>query len=435
MTQQLPYNETAEKQVLSSMLLSEDTLYACMSDLKPEHFYLKRHAKLFSAMKLHKTRDVSVLSNHIDEDDTTIFEVLELGAFRDCSKSVDMIIDCYKRREIIASAHLLIATASSDLDIPANDIINNHMAIVTKCSMLSNTEMPKKIGTIIPSVLDRLHRQSTGEKVRRVTTGIKSVDDVLYISDSDLIVLGARPSMGKSLFVSEMLRHNAKQGKVCLFFSVEMSEEMCVVRDIFSEAGLNLHTFNIGTTTKSDYPKISEGIDKIKSLPLYIDSEPGITPSKILSKCNYTISQEGCLDLIVIDFLTLCKSDFKTNSKREDVTEIIKGLKSVCKKLNCPMVVLSQLSRALESRSDKRPINSDLMESGDIEAIADTILFLYREHYYTKKDEDINKCELLCGKQRNGLSPWLKELYCDLSLLRIGDVEKYRKEYEVRQWQ
>jgi len=415
-----PSNIEAERQILSAMLLNSDVMYNMIADLEPDYFYHKIHKDIFTAIKKHKTQDIAVINMHIDDPNCMLGEILELGAFRDCSGSIEILRDNFIRREAIVSTTRSLVALYQNNEITATDIINTLQSGLYKNMLGKNQFQPERVGDILPRVIDQLSRVDSQN--RHASTGIKTIDDLLYIDKSDLVVIGARPSMGKSAFASQIIRHNAKNGKTCLFFSVEMSTEMETRREVFSEGEINYHLYQTGVMPQRDYTKIQLGAGKLFDLPIYIDSEPGITPNKIRAKCNYVKATQG-LDLIVVDYLTLCKPDQSLKSIREEVTENIKEFKSIAKYFDVPFIVLSQLSRMVDNRTDKRPVKADLMESGAIEAVADIILFLYRDYVYTRKEETKNMCEIICAKQRNGEADWLKKIYCDLTIGKFADIE------------
>lgn len=415
----LPNNIEAERQILSAMILNKDVMYNLIADLDPEVFYHSINKQIFSAMKRFKTIDIAEISDHIVDPDGTLFEIPEICAFRDCTESVKIVRDRFARREAILASMASIGDLYEDFDNSGDEIINTLQSNLYKKISMNNKFQPEHVSKIIPRVLEQLHGANKTD--RCISTGINTLDNLLYIDKADLVILGARPSMGKSAIVSQILRHNARRGKTGLFFSIEMSTEMEVKREIFSEGNINYHNYRTGNMPMRDYPKISMGASAIFELPIYIDSEPGITPNKIRSKCNY-IKTLGSLDFIIIDYITLCKTDGQSKSLREDVIEIIQELKSIAKYFDIPVVALSQLSREVDKRTDKRPVKSDLMESGAIEATADIILFLYRDYVYTRNEETKNICEVICAKQRNGESDWLKKIYCDLSVGKFADL-------------
>lgn len=420
-------NQTAEMQVLSSMLLNDDILFNLIADLSSEHFYHGIHAQIFNAMKTHKTKDLSVLQLHVSEPEV-LMEIAGLYSDRDCSGSVTQLKAMLSRREGVKDCLRSAMALQNDMEATPDEIINEHQSKMSKIIMGNNQFQPETIGQILPRVFQKMDeqrkRRSTGDSSLIIDTGIKELDCKLFFDDADLIVLGARPSMGKSAFVSQMIRHNSTKNKSCLFFSVEMSKEMEIKRELFSQAEINMHNYNMGTLPKRDLPKLSFVCGPLSDRKIWIDSEPGITPSEVRSKCNFVKAQSG-LDLIVLDYLGICKSDIRHNSRREDIGYIAMEFKAIAKHFNVPFILLSQLGRSVESRPDKIPIMADLMESGDIEAVADTILFLYREFYYFRDKEDKrNTASVICAKQRNGEAGWMTDIFCDLSIGKFADLEQ-----------
>lgn len=407
-----PNNITAEQQVLSSILLNRDVMQNLIADISEDWFYHAKHNQIFAAIKKHQTIDIAQLSIHVPDSVETISEILELGAFRDCSESVSTLRDMFVRRQVRSELIRALLSVQSDFEVQAADQINQIYDKLFQLSSSGQKFEPQLIGDLLPQFFTDIElQQKNGIASRSIITGLPTVDENLFIEPGDLVVLGARPSMGKSTLSSCIARYNAvKRGKSVAYFSVEMGGRTQVKRDVFSEADCNLFAFNKGIMPMRDYPKLSIAAGALSDAKLWIDSEPGITPMKIRSKCNFIKSKTG-LDLIVVDYLQICNSDKNIADPRQKISDITQGFKDIAKYFDVPFIALSQLSRSLESRPNKRPMKSDLMESGAIEAIADIILFLYRDEVYNHNTEDKNIAELICAKQRNGMADFYKRIY------------------------
>lgn len=426
-----PNNFIAEQQVLSAMMLNRDVMQNLIAELSENHFYHGEHANFFRVIKQYQTTDISTIGTHAPDLVETAGKLIDLGAFRNCSDSIQTLNDCMIRREVRFELIRALAAVSNDFDVSATDQINK---IYDKLFQLSKTGQkfePKLIGDLLSQFFDDIDKQSkTGTESRLITTGLPTVDENLFIEPADLIILGARPSMGKSSLVSCIARHNAiKRKKSIAYFSVEMGARTQVKRDMFAEAGCNLFAFNKGVMPKRDFPRLSIAAGAMAEAKIWIDSEPSITPMKIQSKCNFIKSKTG-LDLIIVDYLQICKSDRRISDKRLEIEDITQNFKGIAKYFDVPFIALSQLSRELERRTDKRPIKSDLMESGAIEAIADIILFLYRDEVYNFESKEPNIAELICAKQRNGMADFRKKIFFEKETMNFREIQKESFTYE-----
>lgn len=223
------------------------------------------------------------------------------------------------------------------------------------------------------------------------------------LQPSDLILIAARPSMGKTAFVLNIADYIAvRRQKTCLIFSLEMSKEQLVNRMLAMESNVDSQKLRTGTLTDADWDAVVEGIGTIGNSKLIIDDTPGISVMELRSKCRKVKLEYG-LDLVMIDYLQLMTGSAKNGDNRQqEISEISRSLKALARELNAPVIALSQLSRACESRTDHRPMLSDLRESGAIEQDADVVMFLYRDDYYNKDTDTPNVAEVIIAKQRNG---------------------------------
>lgn len=425
-----PQNLIAEQQVLSAMLLNSNTRIEMSSVLKPEHFYFPINRNIFEAIIKNKTSDLSVISKVIDDPEGKLFDLPEMASFRDCSKSAFAVRDTFSRRLLIEFAYGLISEAKNNYESTAQEIMNASVSKVVRSITFNTKSKFQRLGDGLLQLFEELDQFRNGTKKRAIETGLSDVDEKLYIDNADLVIIAGRPSMGKSAFLSQVMRHNSKKGKKGIFFSTEMSKKMELARSVYSEAGVNYQNVRNGTSLpKYEYEKISIGADIISKLDLYIDDTPKITPNQIRSVCNILKSECG-LDFIAQDYIGLGKPDDVQKSRREDFIEQIHEYKNIAKEFDVPFLVLSQLNKAVESRDNKRPMNSDLQESGEVEATADSIIFLYRDYYYSKDEKVKNVCEILCGKQRNGPAPFKAEVYCDLSIGKFADLNTTQQEPE-----
>ena len=263
--------------------------------------------------------------------------------------------------------------------------------------------------THIREVLDRnlAHIQELSKQVgelRGITTGFADLNQLTSgLQKSDLIIIAARPSMGKTAFALNIAVNAAKAGGKVLLFSLEMSEELLTERMLSAESLVEIKKLREGNLEEEEFQKLSDGSERLNGLEIYIDDTPGIAPTVIKNKCKRMIMEKKGLDLVVIDYLQLMSMEGKTENRTLEISALTRYLKQLAREIDCPVVVLSQLSRSVEARTDKRPVLSDLRESGSIEQDADLVMFLYREEYY-KKEESTRpgECDIIIAKHRNG---------------------------------
>jgi len=257
-----------------------------------------------------------------------------------------------------------------------------------------------------------------------VATGYQDLDHQLYgLQPSNLIVVGARPSMGKSAFALGLAAHAARIGVPVLFFSLEMSHLELAQRVLCAEARVDAGRLRNGKLVESDWSKIAGAIGRIGTSPLYLDDNPNVTIMDIRAKARRMKSAEGGLGLVVIDYLQLMTGRTSAESRQVEISEISRGLKILARELQIPVVALSQLSRNLESRADKRPMLADLRESGAIEQDADVVMFIYRDEVYNPDSSDRGVAEILVAKHRNGPTGLAKLSFVN-NYARFGDLAK-----------
>ncbi|MDF1553528.1 MAG: replicative DNA helicase [Deferrisomatales bacterium] len=241
------------------------------------------------------------------------------------------------------------------------------------------------------------------DAVTGVPSGYHELDQLTAgLQPSDLIIIAGRPGMGKTSFVLNMAQHAAIQGGTPVaFFSLEMSKEQLVMRMLCSEAKIDSHRLRRGKLRDSDWPKLTRAAGALAEAPIYIDDTPGVSTLELRAKCRRLKSEAG-LGLVIVDYLQLMRGKGKYDVREQEISEISRTLKALAKELHVPVVALSQLNRGVESRADKRPMISDLRESGAIEQDADVIMFIYRDEIYNKESPDQGIAEIIVGKQRNG---------------------------------
>lgn len=412
----LPYSIEAERAVIGAVLLEE----AAMDDvylLKPAAF-TPGHRKIFSVLvELYEAGDpidlVSIATRLQEkawlEQVGGIPYVTQLAGAVPTAANVGHYIkiveDMHTKRKLIEEARFINEIARADAD--AAEIISSTQAKLDKLTDETNKKGFRDIGKIAMDCFEQIemrwnNRDGTG--VTGIPSGFVDLDRMTAgFQRSDLIIVGARPSVGKTAFALNVSRNAAKEkGEQVAVFSLEMSEHQLVQRMLSAEANIEAGSLRTGHLVGDDWENLSMAIGAISEFPIAIDDTPGITISEIRSKCRKLKKERG-ISLVIIDYLQLIEGTRRSQANRtQEISEISRDLKKLAKELDVPIIALSQLSRGVEQRQDKRPMLSDLRESGSIEQDADVVAFLYRDDYYDKETEKKNIIEIIIAKQRNG---------------------------------
>ena len=405
----LPHRLEAEQSVIGAMLMDREAIITASEIVTGEDFYQHQYGVMFDSMvelfNEGKPVDLVTLQNRLKEKDVPP-EVSSLEFVRDIITTVPTSANVKSYAEIVREKAVLRRL------IRVNEEISND------CYLGRETE--KKIfdllqsrnsGDFVPirqvalNVLENIEKASkTKETVTGVPTGFIDLDyKTSGFQPSDLILIAARPSMGKTAFVLNVVDHiTVRRGIPCMVFSLEMSKEQLVNRMLSMESSVDSQKLRTGTLTDSDWDAVVEGVGVIGSSKLIIDDTPGISITELRSKCRKAKLEHG-IGMVIIDYLQLMTGSGRgSDSRQQEISEISRSLKALARELQAPVVALSQLSRACETRTDHRPMLSDLRESGAIEQDADVVMFLYRDDYYNKDSEMKDMAEVIIAKQRNG---------------------------------
>ena len=413
-----PQNIEAEQAVLGAMLISKEAIAEAAQTLEPEDFYREAHRIVFEAMldlsyknqavdnltvveQLNKTNQlekvggialVTALAN-------TVPTAANVGFYAKIVKEKALM------RHLINTSTAIAAMGYEDAEDPD--------AIIDKAGkMILEVASNRKTGDFTPIkkiVIDTFSRieglyESKGG-LTGLPTGFKDLDKLTAgLQPSDLILVAARPSMGKTAFTLNIAAHVAvKENKPVAFFSLEMSKEQLMQRLLCAEGLIESQRLRVGDLDEQDWQRLIAAADKFSKAPLFIDDTPGITIMELRSKAR-RLQQEKGLSLVLIDYLQLMqgRSSRSNDSRQQEISEISRSLKSLARELNVPVIALSQLSRSVESRQIKKPMLSDLRESGSLEQDADIVMFLYREDYYNTETENKNITDVIVAKHRNG---------------------------------
>ena len=413
----LPHSIEGEQSVIGSMLMDREAIITASEIISAEDFYQHQYGIMFEAMielfNEGKPVDLVTLQNRLKEKDVPP-EISSLEFVRDIITTVPTSANVKSYANIVREKAVLRKLIKTNEDIANTCYLGRESLDV----ILADTE--KRIFDLLQSrdsrefvpirqvaldVLEKIEKASkTKETVTGVPTGFIDLDyKTSGFQPSDLILLAARPSMGKTAFVLNVVDHVAVKKRIpCMVFSLEMSKEQLVNRMLSMESNVDTQKLRTGTLTDSDWDAVVEGVGIIGNSSLIIDDTPGISISELRSKCRKMKLEQG-LGMIIIDYLQLMTGSGKTSDNRQqEISEISRSLKALARELKAPVVALSQLSRACESRADHRPMLSDLRESGAIEQDADAVMFLYRDDYYNKDSEMKDIAEVIIAKQRNG---------------------------------
>ncbi|MDO4294813.1 MAG: replicative DNA helicase [bacterium] len=413
----LPHSQEAEQSVIGSMLMDKSAIVTAAEIIREDDFYQHQYAVMFAAMtELYnegKPVDLVTLQDRLKEKDVPP-EISSLDFVRDIISSVPTSANVRSYAEIVREKAILRRL------IKVNEEIANSCYLGKEKTedILAQTEkrifdllQNRNSGEFVPirqvamNVLEKIEMAAkTKSTVTGVPTGFSDLDyRTSGMQPSDFILIAARPSMGKTAFVLNVVHHVAVKMKLpCMIFSLEMSKEQLVNRMLSMESKVDSQTLRTGTLSDSDWDKVVEGIGVISNSTLMIDDTPGISITELRSKCRKMKLEHG-LSLVIIDYLQLMSGNGKNGENRQqEISEISRSLKALARELNAPVVALSQLSRACETRNEHRPMLSDLRESGAIEQDADVVMFLYRDDYYNKDTDRPNVAEVIIAKQRNG---------------------------------
>lgn len=426
----LPNNIEAEESVLGACFLSKYALQKACENLQPESFYNEKHSKIFASLialseektPIDLTTVTSYLKNHNELNDVGGVEYLtEVLNFVPTASNVDYYIKIVEEtallRRLIETA-TEIAEEGYRTDETVNEILDNSEKKILGIVKNRKSSEFRNIKDVLNKTQLDLERLSENKgEITGLSTGWYDLDKLTTgLHPNEFIIIAARPAMGKTAFALNLATHVAMtQNKSVALFNLEMSAEQLAMRIISSLGQLEGFKLRTGNLMNNDWKRINEACSQLSGTNMVIDDTPGITIGEIRAKCRRLASSEKGLSLVVIDYLQLISGgkNYGTN-RQQEVSDISRSLKTLAMELNVPVIALSQLSRSVEAREEKRPIMSDLRESGSIEQDADIVAFLYRDDYYNKeaRTEDNNSIsELIIGKHRNGPTATIELLF------------------------
>jgi len=413
-----PHDIDAEESVLSAVLIDNENLLDIADILKPEDFYKKAHQKIYKAIvqlfSKNEPADLVTVATRLKENE----ELEEIGGaafLASIADSAPMAVNAAHYASIIkgkASLRALITSASAIIEKCLRDrgdfadIIDFAENAVFNISESKGGQSFTSLEELININIDALEeRQGSSGGLSGLSTGYNRLDTLTSgLQKSDLIILAARPSMGKTAFALNMARNVAVEERVPVaVFSLEMSKEQLSMRLLTSEARIDSNRLKNGMISDEDWQNATDAAGILNELPVFIDDTPNISAMEVRAKARRLKMEHG-LGLIIIDYLQLMKAPFQSDRRDLEIAEISRSLKGLAKELQIPVIALSQLNRMLEQRAEKRPLLSDLRESGALEQDADIVGFIYRDEVYNKEENNPNrgKAEIIIAKNRNG---------------------------------
>lgn len=414
-----PHALEAEQAVLGGLVIDDQHFDAVNEQITAEDFYKPAHQTIFSRLqdlaKAMEPLDVVTLSDRLSDED----ELEEIGGLAYLAELANNTpsaanILAYAniiREKSIARRLIQVAGEISEASFTPEGKDSQALLEMAEKSILNIGESgpkeggPQPINPILKAAVEKIDEMfNTDDPFTGVTTGFTDLNEMTSgLQKSDLIIVAARPSMGKTTFSMNLVENALLLGnKCCVVFSMEMPAEQLMMRSLASIGGINQTRVRTGKLEEEDWPKLSAAVSKLKDKPLYIDDTPALTPTEVRSRLRKIHKDEGEIGLIMLDYLQLMKVAGASEGRTAEISEISRSLKGIAKEFDCPVIALSQLNRSLEQRPNKRPVNSDLRESGAIEQDADIIMFIYRDEVYNEDSPDKGVAEIIIGKQRNG---------------------------------
>lgn len=411
-----PYNMEAEQAVLGSILIDAESLATAVEHLKSDDFYSESHKEIFAAIL-----DIHAKSDPVDVV-TLVEEIKNRGNLEraggiayltDLSMSVPSTANVKYYIKIVDEKSTLRRLISASNEIIRNcyqgqeeleNIIDQAEKRIFELSQRQHSHQFFSIKEVLLEVYARIEELAKNKgRITGVPTGFAEFDNITSgLNPSELILVAARPSMGKTSFVLNIAQYAALRARVPVaLFSLEMAKEQLAQRMLSSEANVELHKIRVGKLDEADWLKLVKAAGPLSQAPIYIDDSPSINSMELRSKAR-RLKMERNIGMVIIDYLQLMSGKGRIENRQQEISEISRSLKALARELKVPVVALSQLSRAPEARAGHRPMLSDLRESGAIEQDADLVAFLYRDEYYNKDTDKKNIAEVIIAKQRNG---------------------------------
>lgn len=435
-----PQNLDAERSTLGAMFLEKDAIYRAMEILKPDDFYKEAHRIIYQVVLDLVNRGEPVDLVTVTEELRQKSALEKVGGVTYLTELASAVptaahVEYYSRiveeksllRQLIHVATEVVAMGYNAED-EVESIIDRAENLIFSIANRRSGKSVVNLKNILIDTFEQIERlyESRGS-VTGIPTGYADLDRLTAgFQPSDLIIFAARPSMGKTTFALNIAKYVAVDLKIpVVVFSLEMSKEQLAMKLLCSEAGVDNQRIRTGNLQEDDWPRLSHALGRLSEATLFIDDTPSLSALQVRAKARRIKAEHG-LGLIVIDYLQLMQGRGRVESRQQEVTEISRGLKALARELSVPVIALSQLSRAVEQRTNKRPNLSDLRESGALEQDADLVCFLYREDYYEPETERKNITEFIISKHRNGPLGTI-EFFFQKEFSKFVSLEKLRR--------
>ncbi len=436
-----PHSAEAERAVIGSMMMDKDAILVSSEMLEPQDFYQGQYAELFQALvDLYRSgiaADVITLQDKLREMETSpelssqeylAGLMLSVPTSTNIKYYADIVRSKAVERRLIQAAEKVANLCYMDNQPLENILDTAEKDIFDVLQQRSSSEF-EPISQVVLRALDEISKASKQEgHITGIETGFRDLDfKTAGLQKSDLVLIAARPAMGKTSFVLNLIEHIALHGSGTIaMFSLEMSKEQIVKRFLSMNSKVDFQKIRTGSLEDEDWVRLVDSVRRIGNTNFVIDDTSGITASELRTKCRKLKLSKG-LDLVIIDYLQLMTGSGKRKgeNRQQEISDISRSLKVMARELNVPVIALSQLSRAVEQRPDKRPMLSDLRESGAIEQDADMVMFLYRDEYYNPDTEDKGVAEVIIAKQRSGPTGKVKLAWIS-HLTKFGNLEPER---------
>ena len=432
-----PHSVESEQSILGSILLDKDAIITVAETITPTDFYKDAHRIIYESMMALNNKnepiDMVTLTDELRkrgylDDIGGVTYLTSLSTIVPTTSNVKYYADIVKEKSVLRQ---LIKASNDIINLgygsgeSAENVLDFAEKKIFDISQERTNDDFKPINQVLMDTYDMIESiYSNKSDVTGVTTGFKDLNKKINgLQRTDLILVAARPAMGKTAFALNLVQNAALKGDASVaVFSLEMSKEQLAQRMIAAQSNVELKKMKTGTLNDADWPRIISAMAVMSDAKIFIDDTPGIKINELRSKCRKLKMEQG-LDLVMIDYLQLMESDSKNESRQQEISKISRSLKILAKELDCPVVALSQLSRAPEQRADHRPVLSDLRESGAIEQDADIVMFLYRDEYYHSDSEKKDLAEIIIAKNRHGETGSVELVWMG-SIQRFGDKVK-----------
>ena len=414
-----PHSIEAEQSVLGGLLLSADGWDAVAETVTADDFYRPDHRLIFRqiARLAEATQPIDVITvadrltanGELDAAGGLSY-LAELASNPPSASNIrayaEVVNERASLRKLIEAAQMIAESGFSPEGRSSNELIDEAERLIMQISEQGpKAGGPRDVNPLLQSALARIEELfHSGGDITGLDTGFIELNrKTSGLQPSDLVIVAGRPSMGKTSFAMNLVENAVlSQAKPVLVFSMEMPAEQLIIRMLSSIGRIDQTRIRTGKLEQEDWPKLSGAVSKLKDLPLFIDDTPALTPTELRSRARRIAREHGQIGMIMVDYIQLMQVAGSSEGRTAEISEISRSLKAIAKEFACPMVALSQLNRSLEQRPNKRPVNSDLRESGAIEQDADVIMFIYRDEVYNEDSPDKGTAEIILGKQRNG---------------------------------